>query len=96
MGRGSAVNGLKFNVWKDGGWSCRGKACFACTSGAMSIDNGLHLMSGGRRGFRDKKDRMGGKLDRSKGMTLFSYLCLKKKNQTIFRIRFITFILKII
>lgn len=29
---------------------------YACRSGAMSIDNGLHLMSGGRRGYRDKKE----------------------------------------
>lgn len=29
---------------------------YACRSAAMSIDNGLHLMSGGRRGYRDKKE----------------------------------------
>lgn len=50
MGRGtSADNGLRSNVWKEEGWRQGGKGCFACTSGAMSIDNGLHLMSGGRR-----------------------------------------------
>ena len=28
----------------------------ACRSGAMCIDNGIRLMSGGRRGYRDKTE----------------------------------------
>lgn len=33
-----------------------GQACFACTSGATHIDNGLHLMSGGKSCSIDKKE----------------------------------------
>lgn len=69
MGRGaSADNGLRSNVWKEEGWRQRGKGCFVCMSGAMSIDNGLHLMSGGRRGswgkiegWRDEFTGVGGR-----------------------------------
>lgn len=41
-----------------------GKGCFACTSGAMRIDNGLHLMSGGKSGSTDKKE---GQIDQRAG-----------------------------
>lgn len=57
MGRGmSADNGLRSNVWKEERQRRGGMAGYARWSGAMSIDNGLHLMSGGRRGYRDKKE----------------------------------------
>lgn len=52
----SADNGLRTNVWKEERRGREGMAGYACRSGAMSIDNGLHLMSGGRRGYKDKKE----------------------------------------
>lgn len=55
MRRGACEdNGLKSNVLKEEGWRQEGKGCFACTSGAMSIDNGLHLMSPERRDSRER------------------------------------------
>lgn len=51
MSRGmSADNGLRSNVWKEERHRQGGMGGYACRSGAMSIHNGLHLMSGGRRG----------------------------------------------
>lgn len=71
MDRGmSADNGLRSNVWKEERWRQGGWDGYACRNGAMSIDNGLHLMSGGRRGYRDKKERW--KDDRSRGTVLSS------------------------
>lgn len=57
MERGmSADNGLGSNVWKDERQRRPAMNGYACRSGAMSTDNGLHLMSGGKRGYRDKKE----------------------------------------
>lgn len=53
--RMSADNGLRSNVCKEERRRQGGSDGFACRSGTMSVDNGLHLMSGGRRGYRDKK-----------------------------------------
>lgn len=32
---------------------------FVCRSGPMAVDNGLQLLSGGRRGYIDKKENWG-------------------------------------
>lgn len=48
---------------------------YACRSGGMSVDNGLHLMSGGRRGYRDKKEGWRDEWAGGRGMALSSYPC---------------------
>lgn len=52
----SADNGLRTNVWKEERRGREGTAGYACRRKAMSIDNGLHVMSGGRRGYEDKEE----------------------------------------
>lgn len=60
MGRGmSADNGLRSNVWKEDYQRQGGRAGCVCWREAMSIGNGLHLMPGGRKGCREKKNRDG-------------------------------------
>lgn len=74
MGRGmSADNGLRSNVWKEERRRQADRHGYACRSGGMSVDNGLHLMSGGRRGYRDKKEGWRDEWAGGRGMALSSY-----------------------
>ncbi len=52
----NADNGLRSDVCEEERGRQGGRDGYACRSGTMSVDNGLHLMSGGRRGSRDKKE----------------------------------------